>query len=77
MTCLLHKADGERCNKSLTLGDVFSEAEATHRIKEWCARGLLIPDRVGSKMEHMDHKPREFRAAEIRPLDALERLVNA
>ena len=76
MTCLLHQADGERCNKSLTLGQVFSEAEATHRIKEWCARGYLIADVVGGKSDHMRHNPREFRAAEIRPLDAVEHLVN-
>ena len=66
VTCLLHRAGGERCNKSFTPGTEWSEAEATARIKEWCARGLGIPDVAGGKQRHMAIKPRDFRPAEVR-----------
>ena len=66
VTCLLHRADGERCNKSFTPGTEWSEAEATARIKEWCARGLDIPDVAGGKKRHMDINPRRFRPEEVR-----------
>ena len=66
VTCLVHQADNQRCNKSFTPGSEFTEAEATLRIKEWCARGLDIPDEPGGKASHMDAKLREWTAAEIR-----------
>ena len=65
-TCLFHTADGERCNKSFTPGAEWSEAEATARIKEWCARGLGIPDVAGGKQRHMDIKQPRFRPEEVR-----------
>ena len=66
MTCLFHRADGERCNKSFTPGTEWTEAEATARIKELCARGMGIPDEAGGKQRHMDIKPRNFRPEEVR-----------
>ena len=66
MACLFHRADGGRCNKSFTPGTQWSEAEATARIKEWCARGLDIPDVAGGKQRHMDIKPPRFRPEEVR-----------
>ena len=66
VTCLFHRAGGERCNKSFTPGTECTEAEATARIKEWCARGLDIPDVAGGKQRHMAIQPRGFRPAEVR-----------
>ena len=76
VTCLLHRHDGERCNKSLSLGSEFTEVEATSRIQEWCARGLEIPDRAGARTMHMNLNPRRWGAAEIRPTAELLALVN-
>ena len=66
VTCLLHKADGKRCNKSFTPGPEWTEAQVTARIKEWCARGLDIPDEAGGKQRHMAIKPRDFGPEEVR-----------
>ena len=44
VTCNLHRADGQRCNKSLSLGTHFTEEEATRRIKEWCVAGMALKD---------------------------------
>jgi len=77
VTCLAHTADDLRCNKSFTPGRLFTEAEATIRIKEWCARGLDIPDQPGGKVIHMDINPREFGAADIRSEADLLTRVNA
>ena len=66
VTCLLHTADGERCNKSFNVSAEWSEAQATARIKEWCARGVQIPNVPGGKEQHMDLKPRHFRTEEVR-----------
>ena len=74
VTCRLHQADGERCNKSLSLGTEYSSEEARRRIKEWCLRGCPIPDLPGGKRRHMDECPRTFDPATIRSeaeLDAL------
>ena len=60
VTCNLHKADGQRCNKSLSMGSGFTSEEARRRIKEWCVRGLTIPDTPGGKAAHMDKNPRFF-----------------
>ena len=64
--CLCHRADGQRCRKSLTPGMQCTEAEATARIKEWCARGLGIPDVAGGRQMHMAMNPRAFRPEEVR-----------
>ena len=50
VTCNVHRADGRRCNKHLSLGVHFSEEEATRRIMEWCIRGLEIPDEPGGEI---------------------------
>ena len=47
-------------------GTEWTEAEATARINEWCARGLGIPDVAGGKQRHMAIKPRDFRPEEVR-----------
>ena len=60
VACLCHRADGQRCNKSLTPGTQCTDAEATARLKEWCARGLGIPDVAGVKALHMAIKPCDF-----------------
>jgi hypothetical protein len=39
VTCGLHDADRQRCNKYLALGSSLSSEEAQLRIKEWCVRG--------------------------------------
>ena len=59
-TCCLHLADGERCNSSLSLGQVFSLEQACHRIKQWCVRGLDITDGLGSRERHLAIKPRVY-----------------
>ena len=73
-TCLLHK-QGDRCNKSLTLGYMYTEEEAIMRIKEWCARGLDIEDSATARKEHMAINPRNFRVSDLRSVAELERLV--
>ena len=77
VTCNLHHVDG-RCNKSLSLGVHFTEAEAVHRIKEWCVRGMQIPDGAGAKQRHMDPancNPRLMGAEDLRSLEELEAAV--
>ena len=54
VTCNLHRADGQRCNKSLSLGSHFTEEEATRRIKEWCVAGMDLDDEAGARQIHMD-----------------------
>ena len=54
VTCNLHRADGQRCNKSLSLGTHFTEEEATRRIKEWCVAGMALNDEPGARRNHMD-----------------------
>ncbi len=57
VTCLCHHTEGLRCNKSVTLGTRYTEEAATLRIKEWCIRGLDIPDGVGARAQHMRMRP--------------------
>ena len=54
VTCNLHRVDGQRCNKSLSLGTHFTEEEATRRIKEWCVAGMALKDEAGAMQTHMD-----------------------
>ena len=75
VTCLFHTADGERCNKSFAPGAVRTEAQATAAIKEWCARGLSLPNVAGGKSAHMGIQPRTFRLDEIRSEDELAAVV--
>ena len=65
VTCRVHRADGLRCNKSLNLGTLFSDEEAKARIKEWCVRGLSIPDAPGGKNAHMHVNPRDFEPGSV------------
>jgi hypothetical protein len=76
VTCLVH-SQGERCNKSLTLGPDLTEQDAVARIKEWCIRGLQIPDSVGARTTHMAIHPRRFKDSEVRSEQALDLLVDA
>ena len=73
-TCLLHK-QGPRCNKNLTLGNKFTHAQATLRIKEWCARGIDIEDGPDARELHMAIHPRFFKDGDIRSVAELDRLV--
>jgi hypothetical protein len=79
VTCLLHSSDNARCNKNLNLGSIFSEEEATRRIKEWCVRGLDIPAADGARELHMHGKgrPRFYSDAELRSQADLEALGHA
>ena len=61
VTCKLHAVDGDRCNKSLNMGEVFTSDEARCRIKEWCLRGLMS----GSKAAHMAINPHLFTEAAL------------
>ena len=76
-TCLLHQAEGLRCNKWCQLSGTIDRDEAERRIKEWCVRGYAVPDGVGARNEHM--KPRQqiskWPMTEVRPNDVLERLI--
>ena len=70
--CNIHKHDGERCNKRLNMGEVFTSDEARRRIKEWCMRGVAIPDGPGGRAEHMRIQPRNFAPGEVRTEAALD-----
>ena len=76
VTCLVH-TQGERCNKSLTLGTDFTEQQAVARIKEWCVRGLQIPDSPEARPAHMAIVPRKFPDREVRSEQALDSEVDA
>ena len=75
VTCKFHRLEG-RCNQWLSLGDSMSEADAEHRIKEWCVRGLDIPDEAGARARHMDIKARRFKDDEIRSIAVLDAIAN-
>ena len=79
VTCNLHRHDGMRCNKSLSLGVHFSEEEATRRIKAWCVAGLTLRDDDGSRQLHMDpsfFNPRTVPESELRSIDEMDALVS-
>ena len=79
VTCLLHTSENARCNTNLNFGFIFSEADATRRIKEWCVRGLDIPAADGAREIHMSGRgrPRLYSDAELRSEAELEALGNA
>ena len=58
-TCLIHTADGQRCNKSLTCA-TLSPAVARRRIIKWCIGGGSIPNIIGGKAKHMEDDPRKY-----------------
>ena len=55
-TCKHHQREGHRCNQWVTVNDSMDAAEAERRLKEWCVRGMSIPDAPGSRRSHMDDK---------------------
>ena len=73
--CKLHSGS---CNKTLTLGEVFSEDDARHRLKQWCIRGFSIPDdQEGTgKLLHMGKDPRFFPVSDLTEAD-LDRQLEA
>ena len=75
VTCKFHRLEG-RCNQWLSLGDSMSEADAEHRIKEWCVRGLDIPDEAGARARHMDIKARRFKDDDIRRIAVLDAIAD-
>ena len=78
VTCKLHVLDGKRCNKNLALGPHMSVEDATHRIKEWCCRGLDVADGIGARHTHMcSWNPRHFSQGDLRPMRELDALVGA
>ena len=52
-TCLLHRCDGLRCNKWVTISDALDADGAEHRLKEWAIRGKAIDDLPGGRERHM------------------------
>ena len=78
VTCNMHRTEGQRCHKSLSLGSYFTEEEATRRIKEWCVAGMALQDGDGARQCHMDPEffnPRTVPAGELRSDDDLNALV--
>ena len=79
VTCNRHRVDGERCNKSLSLGSHFTEEEATLRTKEWCVAGMALADEAGARQVHMDPQffnPRTMPVGDLRSDEELEALVS-
>lgn len=76
-SCYLHKADGQRCNKSLAFFDSdMTPDEAKHRIMQWCIDGIVIPDVPGGKHSHMNNiKPRLYRRQDLQPIHELAALA--
>ena len=54
----------------------MSEAEAEHRIKEWCVRGMDIFDGAGARERHMSEKATRFPSDTIRSVAVLDAVVN-
>ena len=78
VTCNVHRHDGNRCNKSLSLGVHFTEAEAMRRIKAWCVAGLAIEDCEGARTWHMAPEffcPRTVPESELKSMVELDALV--
>ena len=79
VTCHLHVHSGVRCNKSLTLGACFSEADAFRRVKAWCIAGLSVPEGDDARQMHMDpafFNPRTVATEELQSLEEMDALVN-
>ena len=70
-----HTCDG-RCNKWLTISEHMDEAQAEHRLKEWCMRGLEIPDTPGGKIEHMADKSRRYTLDELKSVEVLDEMAD-
>ena len=75
VTCNFHKLEG-RCNQNLSFREVGSADEARQRLKEWCLRGLRIPDEAGAKKAHMDSKAKMYPLSGVRSEEELDRIAN-
>ena len=75
VTCNFHRLGG-RCNQNLSFSEVGSADEARQRLKEWCLRGLLIPDEAGAKKAHMDSKAKMYPLSGVRSEEELDRIAN-
>ena len=74
-TCHFHRHDG-RCNQWITFTEVGSRDEAKRRLKEWCIRGMLIPDAPGAKAIHMKDKSKKYPISHVRSDEALDQIAN-
>lgn len=62
----------------MTLGPHMNAEQATHRIKEWCCRGLDIADGLGARLQHMSvWNPRRAGPGDLRTLAELDALAGA
>ncbi|MCP4239468.1 MAG: hypothetical protein GY772_02795, partial [bacterium] len=71
-----HKADAQRCNKSLSVGGALAADEAKRRIQEWCLKGVDVPDVPGGKHAHMynpEFEPRHLVPRAAEQLEAVAR----
>ena len=75
VTCNFHRLGG-RCNQNMSFSEVGSPDEARRRLKEWCLRGMLIPDAPGAKAEHMQDKSKKYPLSEVRSEEALDQIAN-
>ncbi len=70
VTCRLHTADSQRCNKSLSIGSMPQD-EAKRRIQEWCLKGVEVPDDPGGRFVHMAFEPRDLTPRSAEELQAV------
>ena len=75
VTCRFHQCDG-RCNQWVTVNDSMDAAEAERRLKEWCVRGMSIPDAPGSRRKHMDDKCKKYPISQVRSVDVLDQVAS-
>ena len=75
VTCKSHKCDG-RCNQWLTISDHMDEAQAERRLKEWCMRGLEIPNTPGGKRLHVDDKSKRYTLDELKSVEVLDEMAD-
>ena len=62
----------------MTLGPHMNAEQATHRIKEWCCRGLDIADGRGARLQHMSGwSPRRVGSGDVWTLAELSALAGA
>ena len=75
-TCLLHRCEGKRCNKWISISDALDADGAEHRLKEWAIRGKDIPDGPGARDRHMNppntSAPRTWKLEDLRSVAELD-----
>ena len=76
VTCMLHR-HGDRCNNTPQVGPRLSEADCYRRVKEWCLRGLAIPDGPGARDMHVGDLPRHYADVDVRSAEELTRVARA